>query len=230
MLKATVLFIFCFCWSYLLAQQKGIITYKVSGKLDVEDFKPNPEESGSDSALEQFNQRKALLAEVADILTSSRTDTMHAWRQGNSVVTRSTDRQGSYQFYDISSQKFLLIDSSSFEKLGKIDTTVMLFDCKNDPQCRATYKVLLEKGKKNILGYECVNYIIEEDIESSSQGPATRKMSVWVTNKINPVIPTYAVLRLHEKVLANFTPLEIKEHFEKDALSYQLSSATNISK
>jgi hypothetical protein len=53
---------------------------------------------------------------------------------------------------------------------------------------------------------------------------------VWVTEDIKPAVSVYAVLRLYKKILPIFTPLEIKESPTKEALSYQLSTAINISK
>ncbi len=61
MSRVTILLITCFFYLQLTAQLKTVITYKETGKIDFQDFKPNSEESNTDSSLEQFNLKKMLL-------------------------------------------------------------------------------------------------------------------------------------------------------------------------
>jgi hypothetical protein len=154
---------------------------------------------------------------------------MQAWRKGNLVITSSVQEgQGLIKkFYDLNSQKFMVIDSVLYQKSGRVDSTVVWLDCYREPGCTATYRVEKKKGIKTILGYRCVNYIIEEEISNKD---ANRIILVWVTEEIKPAVSVYAVLRLYKKILPIFTPLEIKESPTKEALSYQLSTAINISK
>lgn len=228
MSRVTISLITCFFYIQLAAQPKTVITYKETGKIDFQDFKPNSEESNTDSSLEQFNLKKMLLEQALDtIFTEVGIDTMQAWKEGNFVVTTSKKEQAIRKLYEVNSQKFLVINSALLK--NKIDTFSKLLNC-DQPYCSATYKVLQRKGKKNILGFECINYVIEEELESPSDGHSSRVISVWVTDKIKPALPTYALTRLYKKFLENFTPLEIKEQFEKNAASYELLSAINIAK
>lgn len=229
MSRVTILLTTCFFYLQLTAQLKTVITYKETAKIDFEDFKPNSEESNTDSSLEQFNLKKMLLEQALDTIFSEvGTDTIQAWKEGNFVVTNSKKEQAIRKLYEINSQKFLVINNALLK--NKIDTFSKLLNCDKQSDCSATYKVLQRKGNKKILGYECINYVIEEELESLSDGHSTRMISVWVTDKIKPALPTYALSRLYKKILKNFTPLEIKEQFEKNAASYELLSAINIAK
>ncbi len=229
MSRVTILLTTCFFYLQLTAQLKTVITYKETGKIDFQDFKPNSEESNTDSSLEQFNLKKMLLEQALDtIFLEVGTDTMQAWKEGNFVVTSSKKEQAIRKLYEVNSQKFLVINKALLK--NKIDTFSKSLNCNQQPHCSATYKVLQRKGNKKILGYECINFVIKEELESLSDGHSTRMISVWVTDKIKPALPTYALSRLYKKILKNFTPLEIKEQFEQNAASYQLLSAINIAK
>ncbi len=61
MSRANILLITCFFYLQLTAQPKTVITYKETAKIDFQDFKPNSEESNTDSSSEQFNLKKMLL-------------------------------------------------------------------------------------------------------------------------------------------------------------------------
>ncbi len=229
MSRAFTLLFSCFFYFSLTTQLKTVITYNETGKIDFEDFQPNSEESKTDSSLQQFNLRKMLLEQATDsIFPEGAIDTMQAWREGNFVVTRNGNEKAVRKLYEVDSQKFLVITRSTLK--NKEDTVSMWLNCNKQPECLATYKVLRKKGNKKNLGFECINYLIEEELENLYRGNSSRFISVWVTDKIKPAVSTYAVLRLYKKILGSFTPLEIKEHFEKNALSYQLSTAISISK
>lgn len=225
----------CFLLVFALsatAQKSKIITYRIQVYFDGSDVDNLMKEVKKERGEEEDSFSNVLLKElklfIEEKVNNSALPDLIAWREGaNVVTTESKEPNGKLKkYYNVDNLEFIVIDSLAS---GKVETFRNSMDYRTDTSWNMVYNVKETSEKKNILGYDCSLFTIEETKKTGIGSKAdNRTFAVWATTQIQPALSVHAVLGLYDKILPNLTPLEIEERFLEARQSHQKITAISI--
>lgn len=137
------------------------------------------------------------------------TDSLYVYRTAQQIVMKEHNMPTVTKTYHLDSLLFSSAEKSSKDSSIRPYETKYSMDWRKQAGWQVQYKVVKKKDTKSLLGYKCQLF----EVTQIKQTPVDDKIDstvyqLWLTDKIMPAIPAYAVLGWYECVLPQFTMLE----------------------
>lgn len=208
-----ILTLFCFiAFIAGTAQSSKIFVYEKTLRFPesavdqlISDVEQERDEKISDSTRQQL--RSGFFEMLSSQLPQK--DTLQVYRWAKHIVMKEYNTPSVTKTYTLDSLKFTVVDSGKHKANRSVDIISTNMDWQKEPGWQVNYTVIKKPDTKIIFGYKCHLY----EVTQSKQTPIDHEndstvFQLWLTDKVTPSLPAYAVLGWYQRVLPKFSVLE----------------------